>query len=271
MITRQHAALLFWAICMRRGSLKDAIWNFREEIPWALLPDGIRAYIGPRQAGHFEQAPNGDVAWMKYPNEVTLKLLTKESSIQLVDFYVPNNVFPKCVIGEDTQIDVFDVKNKHHAHYHAIRSHLRQDIILDRVLRTELIDVSRRFEDIFVVRHSGQEIDGAELRRQVGLFEEFGFIHLLGKIYAKTGEVLDGEWFVYNIYEPLLKAYPADLARNTFKYMMFPHELQARVKANNFVLSKEEIESVYMTKDLISCLDAMYDKALVETATEMSK
>lgn len=269
MITRQHTAIFFWAL-LNNMNEETAIEHFRKEIPWAVLPDGIRAYIGPRQAGHFEMAPNWKVAWMKYPSEEVLKKLTKESAKEQIDYYVPD-AFPKCVIGEATQLWMFDKNNAEHKHYHAIRTHLVQDVILDNVLRDTLIDHSHRFEDKFTVRFSGKEIDGAELRKQVALFEELGFIHLLGRIYEETGMILDSEWFDRNVYTALCEAYPADLAENTYKYMRFSPELQERISSKRFELTQEEIESVYMAEHLIDTLDKMYFHALVQSRGEMSQ
>ena len=58
MITKQHTALSLMAFAMTEedGSKKLLdIYRFREMIPWILLPDAIRAYVGPRQAGHHEE------------------------------------------------------------------------------------------------------------------------------------------------------------------------------------------------------------------------
>ena len=178
MITRQHSAILFWALVLRVGKDK-ASKSFKKEIPWAVLPDGIRAYIAPRQASHFEDGIDGRGAWMRYPSAEVLKDLTRESAKRQIKYYVPDS-FPKCVIGEETQLWMFDYTNSEHEHYHALKTHLIQDCILDEVLRENLIEAIMRFQDKFVVRCSGQIIDGAELRRQVTLFEELGFIHLLG-------------------------------------------------------------------------------------------
>lgn len=263
MITRQHSAILFWAMT-KKYPIAEATQRFNEEVPWALLPDGIRAYIGQRQAGHFERATNGEVAWMKYPAADVLKGLNKESAKEHIKFYVPD-AFPKCVIGEDTLIWEFHQKNKTHDHYKALRIHLEQDVILDNALRERLIDHSQRFKDKFTVRHSKQEIDGAELRKQVALFEELGFVHLLGMVYAETGVVLDSDWFDKNVFCSLKRTYPADLAENTYKYMRFSPELQKRISEKDFYLTKEEKKSVYMAKDLIDTLNAMYYRALLVT------
>lgn len=263
MVTRQHSVVTLLAL-LANNNLNDALSVFQQEVPWVLLPDGIRAYIGPRQAGHFEQAPDGDIAWMKYPSEEILKKLTRENAKELVEYYVPST-FPKCAIGEKTRCHMFVRKNIEHEHFKAIISHLVQDTILDSVLRTKLIDHSARFEDVFFVRHSGKKINGQELRNQVKLFEEYGFIHLLGRVYSETGLILDGKWFDENVYNPLLRAYPEELAESTYKFMRFSQELQDRVVAKKFELSQSEIDSVYFAKDLIDCLDSMYDEAVIET------
>ena len=77
MITRQHSAITFMA-----HSKKGSMQSFKREIPWALQPDGIRAYSGPRQMSHFEETADGtDRAWMIFPNEQVLRNLSKENCL----------------------------------------------------------------------------------------------------------------------------------------------------------------------------------------------
>lgn len=264
MITRQHSALTYMS-----HEYKGSIQTFKREIPWVVLPDGIRAYSGPRQMSHFEQKPDGtDTAWMIFPNELTLQGLSKENFDSSVERYMPEG-YPKCVIGEDTSLDVFDVKNYGHRHYHALRMHMIQDIILDKVLREQLVDVTGRFKDEFVIRWNHQTIDGATLRKQVAMFENLGFIHLAGKVYERTGKVLNNQWFEENVLEPLRAAYPADLAENTFKYMRLSDEDDARITAKDFELTDADKEGFLLCDNLEAILDDMYFEAYHFTVREM--
>lgn len=259
MLTKQHVAISFKAM-MDKGHSMDRI---RQELPYILLPDGIRAYVGPRAASHFESLPDhSDTAWMKFPNESELKSMSKENcSIQ---WYVPDG-FPKAAIGEETQFEIFAQHNWAHKHFHALSMHIVQDMTLDETLREKMIDPSRRFGDEFSLRSEpGRIIDGKELRAQVTLFEELGFLKLVGAVWNSTGVLLDRDWFNANVETALYSAYPADLAANTYKFMSISDEINHRIKARNFALTPEEIESVYIAGGkLEEILDEMYAKAYI--------
>ena len=133
MITKQHTALYFLALTAKRkegDSYVKCYEELHEGLAWVLLPDAIRAYIGPRQAGHFEKLPNGtDTSWMKYPAPEVLKSLTKESAQSEIKFHLADG-YPKCVIGEQTDVGLFDQKNWNHKFYHELRIHMLQDYML---------------------------------------------------------------------------------------------------------------------------------------------
>jgi hypothetical protein len=270
LITLQHSAMTAFAVARKVRDAHERAEVFEKEIPWVLLPDGIRAYTGARQTSHFEKTDNGlDGAWMIFPDAKTLKVLTKENAGELVKVYMPAGGYKPAVIGEQTDVNKFDVKNYGHEHFHALRCHMLQDAILDDVVRERLIDARGRFENRFPALHNSTIVlDGQELRKQIALFEQLGFIHLLGKIYEATGMVLDRDWFNYHVYEALLKVYPADLADNTYKYMSISDELNQRIKEHRFELTKEEIDSVYITDDLLGVLDEMYAVAYYNTFRE---
>lgn len=267
MVTKQHSLISFMA-----HNNKGNLQTFKSEIPWVLLPDGIRAYSGPRQMSHFENLPDGtDTAWMIFPNEMALRGLSKENFSSVVKTYMPDG-YPKCVIGEDTNLDTFDVKNYGNSHYHALRMHMIQDIILDKVLREVLVDVIGRFKDEYVIRWNHQKIDGATLRQQVAMFENIGFIHLAGKVFESTGRVTNNKWFEENVLEQLLAAYPEDLANNTFKYMRLSEAEDARITAKNFELTEADVEGFILCENLESLLDVldeMYAQAYYFTAREL--
>ena len=263
MITLQHTAIFM----MVAAEKKEV--NVKESLPWLLLPDAIRMYVGPRQASHFEFSPDEtDVSWMEFPSREILKEISKENVADLIKFYVSPKA-PKCVIGEQTNLDEFDIRNYAHPHYHELRTHLVQDCILDKVLREKLVDVTNRFEDRFIVRHNRSiELDGSELRKQITLFEQIGFMHLVGMVYKKTGILLNQRWFDENVHTALLEAYPEELAENTYKYMQIPEEIEQRISELDFELTEEDISKVVMTDELQRILDEMYATAYFYTVRE---
>ncbi len=263
MITRQHTALFAMELMTKlSGNLQEFEREFEKRIPFVLLPDAIRAYVGPRQAGHFEVTPDGtNTSWMVFPSPEVLTHMSKETVSEKVNYYVASGL-PKCIIGEESSISEFDRRNYAHQHYHSIRIHLVQDMSLDRMLRGEFVDCTHRFEDRFVVRHNRSIVlNGTELREQLALFEELGFIHLVGKVFERTGMLLDGKWFEENVMGALQKAYPEDLAIKTFSYMKYSDSLDQRIRHHEFELTDAEKEAVLLTDDLITKLDELYSEA----------
>ncbi len=275
MISIQHAALFYLALNSARSTCyadqpSKLVDEFQREVPYVVLPDGIRAYSGPRPISHFEKTPDGNgVSYMTFPSEEVLKTLSKETFKDKVKFHHEEGYLP-CVIGEKTDIREFDRHNFGHKHYHALRVHMFQDAILDEVLREELIDASLRFQDIFTVRHDTSiKIDGKELRKQVAEFERIGFIMLAGIVYERTGTVMNNAWFKMVVEPALQKAYPADLAENTFKYMKLDDETDARITNLQFDLTDEDRAMVPMAKELDNVLMDMYTEAYFYTRREL--
>lgn len=263
MITLQHTAV--WAMAAEEKHVKD--WS--KKIPWLLLPDAIRMYVGPRQASHFEATPEEtDVSWMEFPMPEVLKELSKENIADLVKFYVSSKA-PKCVIGEQTDVEEFDIRNYAHPYYHELRMHLIQDCVLDKTLRKRLVDVTNRFEDRFIVRHDHSIVlDGTQLRKQVALFEQIGFKHLAGMVYKKTGILLNQRWYDENVHTALLEAYPKELAENTYKYMQIPKEIEQQINELDFAITDEDTSKVVMAENLERVLDEMYATAYYYTVCE---
>ncbi len=258
MKTKQHVALAVMAAVAKRYNVENYI---RNEIPYVVLPDAIRAYIPQRQAGHFEISPDcTQQSWMEFPDAKILKGLTPEKAKEKINYCVADNI-PKCVIGEETQIDEFDKRNFSHRHYHSLKIHMLQDFILDDVLRSRMVDVKRRFQDEFKIRHSGKVISGKDLRSQVDKFEDIGFITLVGAVYRRTGILLDRNFWEQQVRVALLEAYPEDLALNTYKFMQLSDEDAERIQAKWFDLTLGAEESVYMAEDLSDVLSVMYSQA----------
>lgn len=275
MISIQHAALYYMALYSARNVYDPEFKSkldkeFQDEVPYVVLPDGIRAYSGPRPISHFEKTPDGNgVSYMSFPSEEVLKTLSKEKFKDVVKTHYAEGYLP-CVIGEKTDIREFDRHNFGHKHYHALRVHMFQDAILDEVLREELIDASLRFQDVFTVRHdTSLKIDGKELRRQVADFERIGFIVLAGIVYERTGIIMNNAWFKAVVEPALQKAYPADLAENTFKYMKLDDATDARITNLQFDLTDEDRALVPMAKDLDNTLMDMYTEAYFYTRREL--
>lgn len=266
MITKQHAAMYFMALAAKNDTTKEEFWDkFMDEVPWVLLPDGIRAYIGARQASHFEVAVGGGYSWMEFPDEETLKQLTRENASELVKFYVVPDIKP-CVIGEDSYLEVCAVHNWSHKHYRQILIHLVQDIILDSVLRKDMVNVEKRFIGEFQPYHNASDkLSGTELRQEIARFEELGFLKLVGAVYNCTGILLNREWFDTYVYEALKRVYPAELADSTYKYMAISDEMNERINAKRFEFTEEENHSLRICSDLQEVLNKLYSWAYDET------
>lgn len=268
MITKQHSSIYFLALSHKRSneSEESMYAELHKNLPWVLLPDAIRAYIGPRQAGHFEQLPDGtDVSWMRYPSPEVLKNLTKETAANEVEFYVAEG-YPKCVIGEQTDIDAFDKKNWNHRYYHELRIHMLQDMVLDDLLRMRIIHPDLRFNDQFKVWHNPKLVlTGQELRQQVAKFEEYGFIRLVGTVYERTGTLLNRQWFDEHVLKALLDVYPEDLARKTYKFMDISDEVNEKINNLDFSIDESLKAELTMVDDLDDVLDELHAGAYVLT------
>lgn len=292
MITLQNSALSLMAIADLNSRSKTLIaagevWeyngeesvaraktmeSFRNQIPWILLPAAIRMYVGSRQPSHFEDLPDGtDTAWMKFPTGDELAVYKKDALQEGVNFYVSPKA-PKCVIGEQTNVDEFDIRNYAHPWYHQLRTHLIQDCILDAVLRNDLVDVQDRFEDKFVVRHNRSIVlNGTELCQQIALFEQIGFLHLAGKVAKKCGIILNQQWFEENVHKVLLESdYPKELAENTYKFMKIPDEINQRICDLNFEFTDENKNQIVITDNLERILDEMYATAYFYSVRELA-
>lgn len=268
MITLQHAALYFMAVS--RKSKETRMSEFTQNVPFVLLPDALRAYIPERSAGHFEETANGEEGgWMVYPSESEVLQLSKENASTMIK-YRSNLNMPKCVIGEKTSIEVFDRLNWGHKHYHTIRIHLLQDVVMDSILRDDMVDVSRRFEDVFVPYHNSDVvINGNTLRDQINLFEWLGFIKLVGAVYNSTGVLLNREWYDEMVLPALLAQYPYDLAMNTYKYMRIWDEMNDRINSKEFELTEEERKAIIITDKPEALFNKLYSLAYRNTYGEL--
>lgn len=267
MITLQHSALYLLALAAKRK--EHYLKEFAEEVPFVLLPDAIRGYITPRQAGHFEMTPDQtSYSWMKYPSKETIATLTKENAVSKIQHYVvPDS--PKCIIGERTNIREFDIMNWDHKHYHSLRIHMLQDSVMDSILRDKMVDDAGRLSNEFIIRYNGASIDAPTVRDQITLFEYLGFIRLVGAIYNCTGMLLNQGWFERNVLSAMQDVYPEDLVNNTYKYMKIPPDINARISNRNFSLTEEEKASIIVTDNPERLMDEMYSEAYLKTYYEL--
>lgn len=214
-----------------------------------VYPDAIRAYSGPRQYSHFEHGSAGsdDTSWwvmpdnMKAPKEEVQASLKEGSHMAE---YIP------CVLGEETDINVFREHNKHlpKEMYEGVETHLKQDIVFDDFVR-EKIDCSRKYEDKFVF--DGKEMDGKEVRGLIAQMEQQGIYCLSKMIYERTGELCNQEWLEKNVKPILDREYPPDLADKTFSYMSIDPEINRYITekdwshTNDGPLKEEEYDKLY--------------------------
>lgn len=255
MITKQHVLIAAMAIAAKARSKEEYQTILRNELPWVLLPDAIRKYIGPRHISHFEKTPNGaDTSWIIFPNETTLKLLSSLEITEFVQFYHAKG-YPDCAIGEKTSIEKFDELNWTHKHYHAIRSHLLQDVVFDEILRERMIDKTKRFLNCYPLKKEpNQEIDGETLRTQISMFEEYAFLKLTKAFYDRTGFVANRKWFDENVKTALLEAYSTEMAEHTYAYMDISEE-------------QEDIINMYALQERESIRIPKYEELLEEEKT----
>ena len=214
MITLQHTLVTLLALNGDEEQL-------RKEVPYVLLPDAIRRYLGPRQYSHFESSYDGkDVSWLKYPEDT--KSMTKES-LAGVEKHMVEEVKP-CVLGEKTIISAFDEHNSHlnPIYFAGVKKHLTQDYIFDKFVRKN-IDCSHMYEDKFIFK--GQEYDGKGIRKVIADFEAYGVYLLAYMIHEEFGITVNQEWFDKNVKTQLDKHYSADLSEGTYGYMKIPEEI----------------------------------------------
>ena len=268
MITVGHVSGGFAAYAAKMkhigASSEELYRGFSKMVPWIVLPDGIRNFIGARQAGHHEVSVNGGVSWMEYPVAGELKIMTKEAAMGQVKVHVMDNI-PKlpdgkdCAIGEYTDFAVFNEHNIAHPNYHELAMHLCQDAVLDHMLRDDMVDVTDRYNDVYVIRHSGEKINGEKLRKQIALFEQVAFLHMAGQIYKATGTVLNKRWFEDVVHTALKASYPEAMAESAFGYMVkVLDKLDERICAGNFDVTAEERAELIITDDLDRMLSKLY-------------
>lgn len=270
MITLEHIGLYVLAIYDGVSNNKEFEEKLNLGIPWVLIPDAIQNYIGSRQMSHFEITPDGtDVSWMEFPEEEILKELTEESAHEVIRYHMYDlEKYPKCAVGERTIMKVFDSHNYWHNHYSDIKIHLVQDCVLDEVVRRKLVYVNERYEDKYIVRNNQENIlNGMQFREELKAFEMYGFTHLVGKVYKKTGILLNQDWFKKHVLRSLEMAYPMDLAQMTYNFMKIPDNIESKINELKFESNERFFD--LSGSDLVSIWDKIYAKSFVQTKREL--
>ncbi len=221
--------------------------KFKEVIPYILEPDAIRRYSGPRVLSHFEKIGN-DVSWMKFPTRENLKKVNKENIWTLCEHHLAEG-YLNSVIGEETQISVYETYNKHldPVNYIAVKNHLIQDFEFDIFVR-QVFDCSRRYMDIY--KFNGEQLDGKGMRELVQKLSEYGLYRLAYLVYKESGIVINQQWYDENVKKALEQAYSEDLAEGTYKYMKIPEKINQWITEKDFDHFDEGLIPVEVYDDL---------------------
>lgn len=257
-------------------ALRDKFPHNREEfysrlcegIPWILLPDAIIEYIDYYQPSYFVELVDGtDISWLKFPSGEILAEVTANNAKEIVEYYLADS--KECGVCKGTCLDEFDKKNYGHAHFHELRISILQEMIFDKILCEKLLDENKSYEDHFVVRHNQNCLNSFQLQEQMERFEELGFLYLVGKVYEKTGLLLNQEWFEKNVHQVLYADYSKDLAERTYSSMQISPEIEGRINDLNFELSEDDKQKIKITDNLEQTFDEMYAIAFKLTWSEI--
>lgn len=212
-----------------------------ENIPLLLLPDAIRMY-GPRQQFHFTEHPTtkktSGVVFNTTPNNLKGIKELFQANLQ--------SDIPKCVIDEISHPEEFARTNPSWKKT-AYMTHLYQDYNWDKEIRS-MVDISERFNDIFIYQKNNMIVDGVTFRRHLRELDNLFFIEIAKIIYNEFGVSISEKWFEEHVYRSILREYDKELADNTWQYIQLPSK---KATIPDFIL-KEEI------------------KALVEKMTDLS-
>ena len=220
MITLQHTLC---DLLKFKGNMED----FDKEIAYCLLPDSIRAYIGPRPLSHFEENPDGnDISWYKFPADI--KAMTKTSALSREQYLA--DISKKSCLGEKTHIDKFIEKNNDlpNEEYNGILTHLIQDYIFDDWIR-DIIDCSNKYEPDAKFIFENEEYDSQGIRGVIAEIEMYGYYLLSYLCNKEYGIVTNQEWHDKNLYPNLERDYPSDLSESTYKYMTISEDINEKI------------------------------------------
>lgn len=226
MLSLQHA-MLTMLFCEKIDSNET-----KEMVAYAVLPDAIRCYTGPREYSHFEaNEDHSDVSFMKYPKDI--KSITKESIQE--SLAESGHLCPRrpCIIGEDTDMEVFKQHNSHLPFrlWCGIAMHLCQDITFDNFIR-DTFDTTQRYDDKFY--RNGKELDGKQFRNNFTEWEQFGVYALAQAFYEQYGITTNNDW-IQNSLKPIFdEYYPQDMADKTVAYMNIRDDINTWITNHDF-------------------------------------
>lgn len=208
--------------------------QFKKELPYCILPDAIRGYLGNRVLSHFEDNPeHTDSSWYKYPSDI--KNLTKDKALMQESHQAETNLHS--VIGEKSDFGNYVRINRDlpRDEFYGILTHLVQDLIYDSTLKV-LFDMSHKYgEDAyFQERETGKKYSGKEFRELLADMEVYGYYYLARYCHIVYGIDINQEWLDENVYSTLLDAYPKDLADTTYKYMQLPAWLDEKITNRDY-------------------------------------
>lgn len=224
-----------------------------EYLACSVLPDAVRAYTGLRQYSHFEISEDKkDCSYIVFPS--TPKQCTKDI-LDACPKHLVENIKP-CVIGEDTLYTEFyrlhNTETMDPPMFEGIFTHLIQDAMFDFVVRS-LVDCSRRYDDIFVYKKTGEHWNGKQMRKFIEDSEQYGIYVLAELIYKKHGEVTNNKWVQNYVKSVLEMHYPEDLAKKTLSFMKIDDKIDKWITNKEFdhfedaMITKEEWLSIYKT------------------------
>lgn len=268
----QHCILYLMATYQRYERKTEFLNHFSQGIQWIILPDVITAYI-PKQASHFEESSDGtDIAYMEFPDEVKLNLSNKKNARKFIKYHIKTNKFrTNCAVSEKIHLEEFDKQNYSHPEFHKIRTHLIQDSVMNEYIRSNLVDVSDRLNDNFILLHDqNTSINGQQLQEQLNLFEEFGLLHLIGRFYKMSGILVNKEWLKTHVYPKInnFSYYPKNLIKKAISEMQISDEMDERINKYDFAAPDVSILGL-KGQELTDAWDEIYSQVCMKTFYEV--
>lgn len=297
--SKKLLAIFLMAYVDKMGDTRDFYPSLMNEIPWLLLPNAFRAYLGKRQPSHSESN-----ARLVYPDAETLRKTTKTNFDDMVKYYLPDDI-TQSIIGGKIDLGSFDQDNRNHEHFNTLRGHLLLDGLFRDLVCSEMYDVRNQFDDEFVpycnrpmtgkevlteigvfkmleglemddetrenlynalnstqkrfVHHGKRVLTGKQVKQEIGVFERLSFLAYAGKVYEATGILMNRMWFEFYVNTPLRMTYSEELAKLTYSYVTISPEVDDRINRHEFALTDEEIASLG-SPDHLAIMDEFFLK-----------
>lgn len=202
--------------------------EFYEEIPYTLLPDSLRYYLGKRQPTHFEKTDAGDSSWYEFPSK--LKDLDKEKALEQ-SMYISENI-KEAALGEYIDIEKYKEKNNLPIIIHEnILKHFEEDTCHDKFIRS-IIDTKDKDKDIYYFE--GKEYSGKEIRKIIADISTYGQYVLAAYAWFNYNITINQEWYDKYAKKAIYDAYPQDMAENTCKYFTIREDINEYITNHDF-------------------------------------